>query len=119
MTVGPREVATRRRSTVSLIGVALALWSLVGERARDVRTSLSPVPFAALSHTTWPAMLRWVDAIGSGRLFPCVRASPEEWTRRERAARAVATIRSYASPASRVGVLPEVFDGAPVAALAR
>lgn len=115
--VGPRGVIRSRRYTLFAIVLALAAWLVPGATARAVRAAFSSIPFAPLSHITWPALLRWIDAIASGRLLPCVRGSPPEWSRRQQAERVVSTIRAMAPPSARTSVAEEVFAGAFHAAL--
>jgi hypothetical protein len=117
--VGPRGVLAHRRFTALAIALALLAWIAAGATARAVREEFSPIPFQSLSHVTWRGMLRWIDAIAAGRLFPCVRGSPPEWSRRQRAERTVSTIRAMAPPTERTTIEQEVFTGAFYAALAR
>lgn len=119
MTVVPRGVLTRRRYAAVAIALAIALWALVGLPSRAVRAELSPIPFASLTHTTWPALRRWIDAVADARLFPCVRGRPPAWSRRSYGARIAATIRAFAPPPTRTSLRDEVFAGAPFAARAR
>jgi hypothetical protein len=110
--VGPCGVLSRRRYTAFAIVLALAAWMADGATARGVRAVHSSIPFESFSHTTWPAMLRWIDAVSSGRLFPCVRGSPPDWPRRRCAERVVSTIRAMAPPTPGTSIEQEVFAGA-------
>jgi len=116
--VGPCGVLSRRRYSAFAIVLALAAWIAPGATARAVRAVHSPIPFESFSHTTWRAMLRWIDAISAGRLFPFVRGSPPDWSRRKRAERVVSTIRAMAPPTDRTSIEQEVFAGAFFAARA-
>ena len=105
MTVVPRGVVPRRHFSASAIGLALALFGLLGMAARVVRERVSD---SAGLHWSWPTLRRWVDA--AARLWPSIRPSPEGATRRQQAARAASTLASYA--------LPGEADAADLAALA-
>jgi Domain of unknown function (DUF6431) len=93
VTVVPRGVAPRRHFSASTIGFAVALFGLAGVAARAVRQRVSD---STGLHWSWPALRRWVDAATT--LWPSIRPSPEDATRRARAARAASTLASYALP---------------------
>lgn len=114
--VGPSGLLAHRRYSAAAIALALTLWSAVAMCARAVRAAFSAVPFASFAHTSWPSMLRWVDAIVTGRLFVRIHVGPGS-PRRERAGRAVSAIRAFAPPTLRGSLRHEVFAGARFAAL--
>ncbi|MEJ7731285.1 MAG: hypothetical protein WKG00_18980 [Polyangiaceae bacterium] len=89
----PRGVMPRRHFSASAIGLALALFGLLGAAARRVRARVAD-PTGL--HWSWPALRRWVDA--APVLWPRIRPSPDDATRRQRAARAASTLASFALP---------------------
>jgi hypothetical protein len=93
VTVVPRGVMSRRHFSASAIGFALALFGLVGTATRLVRGRVSD---STGLHWSWPALRRWVDAAPT--LWPRIRPSPDDATRRQRAARAASTLVSFALP---------------------
>jgi hypothetical protein len=46
----------------------------------------------------WPTLHRWVDAAMAVRLFGRIRASPSEWTRRQRAQRVAMSLVEQSPP---------------------
>jgi hypothetical protein len=118
LVVGPCGLLAHRRYSAAAIALALTLWSALAMCARAVRAAFSPVPFASFAHTSWPGMLRWVDAIIAGCLFVRIHVGPGS-PRRERAGRAVSAIRAFAPPTIRGSLRHEVFAGARFAALPR
>ncbi len=93
VTVVPRGVMPRRHFSASAIGLALALFGLLGVATRVVRQRVSE---STGLHWSWPTLRRWVDAAAT--LWPSIRPSPEGATRRQRAARAASTLASFALP---------------------
>jgi hypothetical protein len=79
--VVPREVLPRRQYTASAIGLALALFALLGVSAARVRTRISTWsivgPTAAVG---WTTLRRWIDAVRRGDLFPFLLRPPDAWT---------------------------------------
>lgn len=97
MTVGPREMVTRRLFSGSAIALALALFGIVGLCAKAVRAQVSPwAVVGATSASGWCTLLRWAEAVREGRLFPSVRAVPPDWSARQVAARAATTLATLA-----------------------
>jgi hypothetical protein len=79
------------------MGLALALYGLAGLSSAVIRGLVSPWPQVGTAATSqWRTLLRWVHALREQKLFPGVRALPEEWPARLVAARAAATLASYA-----------------------
>ena len=111
MVVVPGEIVRRRMYAAPAIGLALALWSLLGLTAARVRARVSP--FAVVGAATagrWITLRRWARDTQGGRLFPCARGSPEHFTLRQHAERAAAMLRALA-PAD-LPVADAVFAGA-------
>jgi hypothetical protein len=100
----------RRLFSAAAIGLALALWSLWGVCAARVRTQISPWSvIGATSAGGWSSLRRWTDVAQA--LFVGIRDSPVEFTRRQRAERAAASLCAAALPGA--GDLREqVFAGA-------
>jgi hypothetical protein len=111
MVVVPRELLPRRLYTACAIGMALALWALVGATEAETRTRVSPFAIVgAAAHGRWITLRRWAADTGAGRLFATSRAPPTDFTRRQHAERAAAALVALA-PA---GLAPEAaaFRGA-------
>jgi hypothetical protein len=109
VTVVPRGVMPRRHFSASAIALALALFGLVAEAARSVRERVSD---SKGLHWSWPALRRWVD--DAPMLWPRIRPSAADASRRQRAARAASTLAGFALPdEAAAGDLPALaFFGA-------
>lgn len=97
MLVVPREIMPRRLYTACAIGLAFAMWALLGATESAVRTRISP--FAVVGATafgSWITLRRWAAAAGSGRLFATSRTSPKDFTLRQHAERAAAALGALA-----------------------
>ncbi len=98
-TVVPAEVLTRRLYSAAALVWALALWGIEALTAAAVRVRVSPWGVVgAASATRWDALSRWARSAKHGALFTCVHACPGTWTPRQAAARAAATVASFALP---------------------
>ena len=99
MLVVPREVLPRRLYTACAIGLALAMWALLGATETVVRARVSPlVMVGAAACGSWITLRRWAADTACGRLFATSRASPKDFTLRQQAERAAATLRALAPP---------------------
>ena len=97
MLVVPREIVPRRLYTASAIGLALALWSLVGASEAATRARVSPFAIVgAAAAARWITLRRWARAAGAGGLFATSRAPPRAWLRRQHAERAAAALVALA-----------------------
>lgn len=97
MVVVPRELLPRRLYTASAIGLALALWSLVGTTEAATRTRVSPFAIVGAAATArWMTLRRWASDAGAGRLFATSRAPPSGFFRRQHAERAAAALVALA-----------------------
>ena len=79
--VVPREVLPRRQYTASAIGLALALFALLGVSAAGVRSRISSR--SIVGHTAadgWITLRRWIAAVRRGDLFPFMLRPPAAWT---------------------------------------
>lgn len=105
LTVVPREVLPRRQYTASAIGLALALFALLGVSAADVRTRISTWSVVGHAATGWITLRRWIDAVRRGDLFPFLLRPPEAWPPRKVAGSAALRLMDFApaetSPAFR------------------
>jgi hypothetical protein len=71
--VGPRGLVSRRLYSAAAIGLALALWALLGESASAVRDRVSPWSSLGDSAVTgWAALRRWTRALRQKRLWPAL-----------------------------------------------
>jgi hypothetical protein len=108
MLVVPRELLARRLYTASAIGLALALWALLGATEAAVRTRLSPAAFVGTTaHGTWVTLRRWAAATAEGLLFATAtsRAPPStRLSRRQQAERTAAALVALAPPGSSLEV---------------
>ena len=99
--VVPREVRGRRVYSASAIGLALALWGLLGATAAQVRRRVCPATvLGAAAATGWATLRRWARDVGRGVLFPSSPAGPAASLRRG-AARAAAALAASADPTTR------------------
>lgn len=111
MVVVPGEIVRRRLYTAPAIGLALALWALLGLTAARVRARISP--FAVVGAATagrWITLRRWARDGQAGQLFPSARAAPENFTLRQHAERAAALLLALAP--TDLPVADAVFVGA-------
>ena len=99
MLVVPRETLPRRLYTACAIGMALAMWALLGATEAAVRTRISPLAIVgAAAGASWVTLRRWATDAACGRLFATSRASPASFTLRDHAARAATALRAVAPP---------------------
>jgi hypothetical protein len=97
MVVVPRELLPRRLYTASAIGLALALWSLMGATEAATRRRVSPFAIVgAAAAARWMTLRRWATDAGAGRLFATSRAPPAGFVRRQHAERAAAALVALA-----------------------
>jgi hypothetical protein len=100
MLVVPRELLARRLYTASAIGLALAVWALLGSTEAEARTRVSPLAFVGTgAQDTWVTLRRWATATAKGRLFATVtsRAPPSAGlSLRRQAERAAAALVALA-----------------------
>lgn len=117
MMVVPRGIVARRHYGASAIGLALLLLGVNGLDERAVRGRVCTERVTYDDCRRWPALRRWIAAIDDRRLFVCVRGSPLEATRSQRAARAAMTLVAHAPSSLRESSLEEqVIAGAALAA---
>jgi hypothetical protein len=87
---------------VPAIALALALYGHSKKPAAQVRRDVSPWRIVgATAAATWSTLLRWAKAVRAGKLFGIVRRCPGDWTLRQVAERAAATLASYAAAPDR------------------
>jgi hypothetical protein len=113
--VVPREVRGRRVYSAPAIGLALALWGLLGMTAALVRRRVCPAMVVGdAAATGWATLRRWARDIAGGRLFASLPGPPgPAATLRRVAARAATALVAHADPTTRA--LPDehrVFLGA-------
>lgn len=109
--VVPREILKRRLYAAPAIGLALALWALLGLTQALVRVRVSPFAVVgAASANRWITLRRWARDASGHRLFAMRRASPATFTLRQHAERAAAMLQALA-PAG-LPVTESVFAGA-------
>ena len=117
ITVGPRDMLTRRLYSGPAIAWALALYGVLKLSTVAIRQRVSPLAIVgATAFTRWKTLLRWVSAVAAGRLFTCVRPPPPDWSPRQVAERAAATLAAHAVPSPDPPPLPtQAFHGAALA----
>lgn len=94
ITVGPRDLESRRIYRLSAIAFALALWGIAVLTPEKVRRSVSPWRHRGASTAgRWRTLGRWVDAVLATRLFSFVHLDHGA-TRREMAKRIASSIVS-------------------------
>jgi hypothetical protein len=83
--------------TANAIGLALALWALLGLTAAFVRSRISPFTVVGTAACGgWITLRRWAADARRGRLFATSRASPEGFTLRQHAERTAASLCALA-----------------------
>lgn len=98
MLVVPSEVLPRRLYTACAIGLALALWALLGETEAAVRARVSPFTIVgAAAFGSWITLRRWAADAARGQLLATSRASPSNFTLRQHAERAAAGLEALAA----------------------
>jgi hypothetical protein len=112
--VVPREVRGRRVYSASAIGLALALWGLVGATAARVRRRVCPATvLGAAGATGWATLRRWARDVRRGRLFPSSPDPGPSASLRIVAARAASALAASADPTTRaVPIEHRAFLGA-------
>jgi hypothetical protein len=118
LTVVPRETLPARLYTISAVAWALALFGVDGVSPSEVRRRTSPWAIVgATAAAGWATLRRWVAAVRDRRLLPEVRACPTDFTDRQMAERAAATMAALAPPAlATVSIAARAFVGAARAA---
>jgi hypothetical protein len=97
MLVVPREIMPRRLYTACAIGLALAMWALLGATESAVRTRISPFAVVGVAACgSWVTLRRWAADAALGRLFATSRVSPKDFTLRQHAERAAAALGALA-----------------------
>lgn len=97
MVVVPRELLPRRLYTACAIGLALAVWALMGATEAATRSRVSPFAIVgAAAQGRWMTLRRWATDAGAGRLFGTSRAPPAGFVRRQHAERAAAALVALA-----------------------
>jgi hypothetical protein len=100
--VVPCEVRGRRVYTASAIGLALALWGLLGATAAQVRQRVCPAAvLGAAGATGWETLRRWARDIRGRRLFPSSPDPGPSVSLRGVAARAATVLAASADPTTR------------------
>jgi hypothetical protein len=108
MTVGPRDLESRRLYRVSSIAFGLALWAIALLTPEEVRQSASPWRLRGSSTAgRWRTLGRWVDAVLASQLFSFVQLD-RSGSRREMAKRiarsivSMSTVRCFGTPSPAV-----------------
>jgi len=118
--VVPSEIGGRRVYSLSAIGLALALWGLVGATAAEVRAYISSA--SKIGHEAafgWATLRRWARDVAQGRLFPSTPKSPSPLPLplRRSAASAASALAASADPTTReLPIAHRAFLGAARAA---
>lgn len=108
----PKEILPRRMYSACAIGMALALWALLGLTAATVRSRISPFTVVgAAASGGWITLRRWAADAGHRRLFATARASPEGFMLRQHAERAAAALCALAPTGLAQGAAAFVGGG--------
>ncbi|HEX7273199.1 MAG TPA: hypothetical protein VF420_13725 [Casimicrobiaceae bacterium] len=107
VTVVPRGCVPARHYGAGAIALACVLHGMQGHSLRITRARVSPWHSTA---TGWPAMGRWLVAIGRGAIFARVRAWPSDWVSRRAAERVAQGVLAVAPIAHTLE--QRVFAGA-------
>lgn len=112
VTVVPRQVLARRHFSAGAIAVALFVFGKLGETAA---ATARRVGSWASGSGAWRTLRRWIGDVDAGRLFPCVRGSPQGWSPRQRAERAAMTVAAGVATTRTMPEIERVFAGAALA----
>jgi hypothetical protein len=112
VTVVPRGLVARRRYAASAIALACLCWSFGQRTLEQTRGRVAP---GQTFESGWPAVGRWLAAIGAGAMFSSVRSWPAGVERRRQAERVAATVMAFA-PSGVEGDEARLFAGAALAA---
>lgn len=120
-TVGPKDVLPRKRYRGSAILFALALWSVGGLSASEVRSRVSPWRHvgATASLEGWPSLKRWVKH-GSLELVvhrPAVAGTYREQARRVVTAAVAGRTGGWIGPVTPEAAFVEIHQGSNGAAI--
>jgi hypothetical protein len=100
--VVPCEVRGRRVYSASAIGLALALWGLLGATAAQVRRQVCPATvLGAAGAMGWVTLRRWARGIVRRQLFPSVPPPGPCASLRGVAAIAASALAASAEPTTR------------------
>jgi hypothetical protein len=96
----PSSAVPRKHFSGAAIGLALALWGLVGLSAPTVRSRINE---RLTFEPGWPALARWAGDIVAGRLFAGLEFSSAEGKPRALAGRVALALCGWAPAAVREG----------------
>jgi len=100
--VVPRGVMGRWQYSAAAVGLALALWGLVGATAAAVRLRISPSRIVGETAASgWATLQRWARAVRDGDLFPSVGPLGAAATLRAVAAAAARGLSACSNPTTR------------------
>jgi hypothetical protein len=109
----PRGLLRGRLFTAGAIAYALALHGCLRLPPAAVRERVSPWRIVgAGSAGRWASLRRWVRAVRAGSLFASVRPAPQDWTARQLAERAAATLAAAAQSMEGAPIEERAFVGA-------
>ena len=108
MTVVPREVTAQMLFSAPAIALALALYGLLGQSAREVRAVVSPWREVGTPAGGWKTLRRWIARVPV--LWRCIRAAPAGASTRARAERAATTLAGHAG--GHASLVHAAFAGA-------
>lgn len=108
MTVVPREVVARMLFSAPAVALALALYGLLGQSAREVRAAVSPWHEVGTPAGGWKTLRRWIAR--APVLWTCIRAAPAAASTRARAERAATTLAGHAG--AHTSLVHGAFAGA-------
>jgi hypothetical protein len=99
-TVLPASAVARKHFSGAAIALALALWGLCGQSARQVRGAVNDWRHTGAMPGRWRSLVRWAKQVAEGSLFAAlgVRA---EGAARTVAARAAQVLCGHAPPSQR------------------
>ena len=100
--VVPQELRARRLYSAAAIGLALALWGLVGVTSAEVRRRVSPIPgVGPTAAMGWASLRRWARAVAAQRLVASAPRAGTGATLRQVAASAAEALAAHADSTSR------------------
>ena len=94
--VVPRGVARCKHFAATAIAFAVALFGINQLPQHAVREAVSPWRVVSGPRTTWASLRRWINAIGSGALWPALPRAPAPSSSRQIAERAAMALSARA-----------------------
>ena len=94
--VVPRGVVRCKHFAATAIAFAVALFGIDKLPQHAVREAVNPWRVVSAPRTSWASLRRWINAIGSGALWPALPRAPSPSSSRQIAERAAMALSAWA-----------------------